>query len=124
MLPRDLTTPLTRLALPLAGALLLASCAGGQSTAMGTLAMTLTEFKYTPAQIEATAGAPLTLALTNGGTVEHDFVIDAARIHIKPLQPGQKAEQAFGPLAAGTYEIYCSIPGHKEAGMKAKLTVK
>lgn len=124
MLPRFLTNPLTRLALPLAGALFLASCASGQAPAMaGSLSMTLTEFKYTPAQLEASAGAPLTLTLTNGGTVEHDFVIDVARIHVK-LQPGQKAEQAFGPLAAGTYEIYCSIPGHKEAGMKGKLTVK
>ncbi|MGI8484578.1 MAG: plastocyanin/azurin family copper-binding protein [Thermomicrobiales bacterium] len=25
---------------------------------------------------------------------------------------------------AGTYQYYCSVPGHKEAGMVGKLTVK
>ena len=26
-------------------------------------------------------------------------------------------------LKPGTYDLYCSIPGHKEAGMDVKLTV-
>ena len=27
-------------------------------------------------------------------------------------------------LKPGTYEFYCPVPGHKEAGMKGTLTVK
>ena len=26
-------------------------------------------------------------------------------------------------LKPGTYDVYCSIPGHKQAGMDVKLTV-
>ena len=27
-------------------------------------------------------------------------------------------------LAAGTYTYYCSVPGHREAGMQGTLTIK
>ncbi len=29
----------------------------------------------------------------------------------------------FTPLSKGTYTVYCTIPGHKEAGMTAQLVV-
>jgi uncharacterized cupredoxin-like copper-binding protein len=27
-------------------------------------------------------------------------------------------------LKAGTYDVYCSVPGHKQAGMDLKLTIE
>jgi uncharacterized cupredoxin-like copper-binding protein len=30
----------------------------------------------------------------------------------------------FSPAQTGTYEVYCSVPGHKEAGVVAKLVVR
>lgn len=30
----------------------------------------------------------------------------------------------FTPLNAGTFTVYCTVPGHKEAGMTARLVVK
>lgn len=104
-------------------ALILAACSGGGTAASGGAAViTLTEFKYAPVDLQAKAGQPLKLTVKNGGVVEHDFTID--RIGLKVLvQPGHSAEREIKALEPGTYEIYCSIPGHKDAGMRGKLIV-
>ena len=54
----------------------------------------------------------------------HDFVIDNAggkQFKIE-AQPNGKATGDF-TVPAGTYQFYCSQPGHKEAGMVGTLTV-
>ena len=38
------------------------------------------------------------------------------------IQPGKSATLNVD-LKPGTYDVYCSIPGHKQAGMDVKLTV-
>ncbi|HET6782062.1 MAG TPA: cupredoxin domain-containing protein [bacterium] len=64
----------------------------------------------------------LTFRVKNEGAIEHNFVIEAVRLQIDAIQPGQTKE-ASADLRAGTYEVVCNIPGHKEAGMKATLTI-
>lgn len=103
--------------------LVIAACGGPASTTSGAVKLTLSEFKYSPSTIDLAAGAKMTLELRNAGTVEHDLIIDAARLKVS-LQPGKTATRDLGPLSAGTYEIYCSVAGHKESGMKGQLTVK
>ena len=39
------------------------------------------------------------------------------------ISPGQSAKLTV-TLAAGTYTLYCTVPGHRAAGMVAKLVVK
>lgn len=73
--------------------------------------------------ITAKLGQPITLTLENTGALAHSFVIDALSIKIENVQPGQTSSVTFTPAAAGTYDFYCDIAGHKEAGMKGKLTV-
>lgn len=107
-------------------AVVLAACSGSSAPAVGgssEVSLSLTEFKFTPAPLQANAGATLKLALKNAGTVEHDFTIEKLGIKIL-LKPGETAERSIGPLAAGTYEVLCTVAGHKEAGMITKLTVK
>jgi plastocyanin len=41
---------------------------------------------------------------------------------VKVTRPGQ-ISQATWHLRAGRYELFCSMPGHLELGMHAKLTV-
>ncbi len=105
-----------------AAVLLLAACSGTQA-AQTPLSSTLSEFKYSPATLQVAAGVPLRLTIRNGGSVEHDFAIDSQRIQVK-LQPGESREQWIAALPAGTYAFYCTVPGHKEAGMTGRLIVR
>lgn len=36
---------------------------------------------------------------------------------------GEQASVTFTPTEPGTYEFYCTVPGHREAGMIGQLTV-
>ena len=70
----------------------------------------------------ATAPAgPLTLTFENASGVPHNLVIDGKGG--TPVIPKGKASFK-ATLAAGTYTYYCSVPGHRQAGMEGKLTVK
>ena len=58
----------------------------------------------------------------NKSTVVHDIVIDDKGEGEQVKDGGvSKFSANFTP---GTYEYYCSVPGHREAGMEGKLTVK
>ncbi|TMW73916.1 plastocyanin/azurin family copper-binding protein [Alteribacter natronophilus] len=37
--------------------------------------------------------------------------------------PHETSSIIFTPLKTGTYEFFCTIPGHKEAGMRGTLIV-
>ncbi len=113
------------LALATAVALTLSACASsvGGTKPGGDLSIILSEFKFAPAALSVAAGAPITFKLRNSGTVDHDLTIDKAGLKIV-LKVGESGEKTISGLAAGSYEVYCSIPGHKDAGMKATLEVK
>ena len=53
----------------------------------------------------------------------HNFNIDELNIHSPNLLFNQTATITIN-APAGTYQYYCSIPGHKAAGMVGTLTVK
>lgn len=88
--------------------------------------MTAGEFFFAPRQVSAATGT-VTFTLRNGGAIEHDFVVETpggARVaEIPVIEPGQTLETT-ATLAAGTYTIYCSLPGHREAGMVATLSAR
>ena len=99
--------------------------AGTAAPAGHTIPVSETEFKITlPAQ-KLTPGK-VTFAVRNTGKIEHDLVVSgpgvtgAAKTPL--LNPGQTAKLTV-TLAAGSYTLYCSVPGHRAAGMVAKLTV-
>jgi len=90
------------------------------------LAVTATEFKYAPKDVAAAAG-DITFNVANKGTVEHNFVVEDPKgkvlKEVDSIQPG-KSVQVKVNLKAGKYAIVCTVPGHREAGMVATLTVK
>jgi nitrite reductase (NO-forming) len=90
----------------------------------GTTAVTLkaSEFKFSPSSIEVPVGQKVTFTLDNTGVVEHDITIQAAGFTLL-AKAGQVATGEFTFNTAGVFDIICSIPGHKDAGMKGTLTV-
>ena len=83
------------------------------------VSVTLSEFAITPAAIVASG----TVNVTNDGSMAHDFSIVGTDVATALLQPGQSASLDVSGLAPGTYEVICTVAGHKEAGMVASLTV-
>ncbi|HYO30605.1 MAG TPA: plastocyanin/azurin family copper-binding protein, partial [Thermomicrobiales bacterium] len=64
----------------------------------------------------------ISLEFRNTGNLEHDWSVDALAFSPN-VRPGQTAVAEL-LVPAGTYEVYCSLPGHREAGMVATLEVR
>ena len=66
-----------------------------------------------------------TFDLSNDGHVPHDLTIQGpgvSKAHTPVINAGQHATLKV-KLAAGDYDFYCSVPGHKQAGMDVKVKV-
>src|SRR3989337_2160554 len=89
-------------------------------------ALTATGVKWAPKDVSGAAGG-VTFNVVNKGTVEHNFVVEDPKgkvlKEVDSIQQGKSA-QVKVTLKAGKYAIVCTVPGHREAGMVATLTVK
>jgi uncharacterized cupredoxin-like copper-binding protein len=98
---------------------------GTSAAAAHTVAVSEAEFKITlPAQ--KVAPGKVTFEVQNAGKIQHDLVVSGPGVSTNAktplISPGQTAKLTV-TLAAGSYTLYCSVPGHRAAGMSAKLTV-
>ena len=70
-------------------------------------------------------GGSYTFHVVNKGKQPHNLTIGGPGIknaHTKNLGAGESADLTV-QLETGTYDLYCSIPGHKQLGMDAKLAI-
>ena len=82
-----------------------------------------TEFKITFPKSTLAAGS-YSFAVKNDGKIDHDLVVQGNGVDEKtPTIAAGKSATLKVDLKPGTYDVYCSIPGHKQAGMDLKLTV-
>jgi manganese oxidase len=65
---------------------------------------------------------PVVFEIHNAGTVVHNLEIDGVGVS-EDVSSGETISWDVGEIGEGTYEIICAIVGHKEAGMRATLTV-
>lgn len=130
----------------LSAAIMLAACSGTSASQPATeITVVASDFAYNPASITIPVGQPVTVTLENTGAVEHDFVVESIQVtgveasesgpaaHHQMdeadydlhffARAGDSATLRFTALEPGTYEIFCSIEGHKEAGMVGQLIV-
>jgi plastocyanin len=63
--------------------------------------------------------------LKNEGKTAHNLTIDGPGVAnaATPTIAAGKTAKLQVKLQSGTYELYCSVPGHKAAGMDTKITV-
>jgi len=95
------------------------------TTASAPKAVTATETEFKIALPSSTiAAGSYSFDVKNDGKIEHDFVIKGNRVDEKTPTIGAGESATLDvDLKPGTYDVYCSIPGHKQAGMDVKLTV-
>ena len=83
------------------------------------------EFIYEAESLEVHEGEPFTIMLHNTGALEHDIVIEGHEsdggIH---LVPGEDGKATFTLHEHGEYKVYCTVPGHRDAGMESVLVVE
>jgi len=83
--------------------------------------VTLSEFSISPKMINVDVGA--TLSVHNAGKVTHNLTVQGTSLKTSDLAPGATESLDVSSLKAGSYTVYCAIPGHKGAGMVAMLMV-
>jgi plastocyanin len=81
------------------------------------------DLSFAPKEVTAPAG-PVSITLKNIGKIHHTLVIDGAA-DFKKLEadPGQAPSETWKDAKPGEYVLYCDVPGHRAAGMEAKLKV-
>lgn len=133
--------------------LALAGCGGDDSPEAATeLSVTGTDdLAFEPDDLAVPAGEVVTVSFTSEAAVEHDLVIedvgmaasvgeeghgaddehaeedeaamDDDDLHVAHVDAGESTTATFTVDEPGIYTVYCSVPGHRQAGMEATLTV-
>lgn len=89
------------------------------------VAITADELAFSVDRIELGPGQPAVNVALTSADIPHDLVVDEIGFHLA-ADPG---ETVVGGLEGirfgkpGTYVAYCSVPGHREAGMEMKIVV-
>ena len=131
---------------PLVLLLILGACAAPTKPPVQQVTLTGTEFSFSPNTINLQVGQRVDLTIKNAGTLDHDVksaipisgLTYLAADNAKDEQTtniangtfdvdygtGTVAQVSFVPSQAGTYQFFCDIPDHKEAGMMGTFVVK
>lgn len=98
---------------------------------------------YEPEKLEVRRGEQVRFVIVNAGELPHEFVLASTKDNLKhaelmkkypdmehddpngkTVQPKGTAEILWRFSKRGEFEFACLIPGHREAGMTGKITVK
>ena len=128
--------------------LLATACSGGQQEETATdLSLVATDIAFDNERLEVGVNQPVRLTLENAGALEHDFSVREIAVHDVHAAEGEADDHAmtedvhelalhvaappgggravleFTPTEPGEYEFFCTVAGHKEAGMVGTLVV-
>ncbi len=97
---------------------------GTTSSAGRIVQVSAKDFKFELSSTSMKAGS-YTFSLKNEGQSQHNLVVKGPGVKdtsTPTIAPGKTASLKVN-LSSGSYELYCSVPGHKQLGMDVKLTV-
>jgi nitrite reductase (NO-forming) len=86
-----------------------------------TVPIELGDLFVKPDRVEVPAGTHLMVEVTNNGDLVHTLNLEGDT-GTDRLQPGESQTADFGVIDADT-QAWCTIPGHKEAGMVLNIAV-
>ncbi|MEA2519003.1 MAG: hypothetical protein QOF49_1083 [Chloroflexota bacterium] len=101
-----------------------ASAPAGSAMATDATPITVRDFKFDTPDVKV--NGVVALAVTNAGPTVHDLTIRDSSGKVLAETADLKAgssEALTADLPAGTYTIFCSLPGHESLGIKGTLTV-
>ncbi len=86
-----------------------------------TIDVELGDLYVEPSSVDVPAGTELIVRVTNAGAMDHDLKLDG-ELGTEMLSPGDTEEVSLGVMEATT-QAWCTVPGHKEAGMVLDINV-
>ena len=103
-----------------------------------TIQLAMRDIAFDRATIDVAAGELVAIELRNRGVLAHDFTIDAIAAEVSdvglrrrerhdvhvPLGRGEAATLLMRVSERDEYVFYCSVPGHRKAGMEGTLVVR
>lgn len=89
-----------------------------------TFEIEMVDIAFVEKELVVPANTEITINLVNNGVAVHTFNIDELDVASGDVASGETASVTFNTGAPGEYEYYCSIPGHREAGMVGTLIVQ
>jgi uncharacterized cupredoxin-like copper-binding protein len=119
----------------LAGALVLTACGDDDDDSgdaqpdatipAGAVTVNAADIDFPTKEFTATAGTVTFVYVNNPGVIQHSLEIEGVPKGDFYLEINGAGDQDVGTaeLAAGTYTIFCDIPGHRQAGMEGTVTV-
>ena len=100
--------------------------AGAQGGSSHTISVQEKEFRIVLPASKTLAPGSYAFKVQNVGTIPHDLTIEGPKVtggkKTTLIKPGGKATLTV-TLGKGSYALYCSVPGHRAAGMSAKIAV-
>jgi plastocyanin len=97
---------------------------GGGGSTVSVAADPSGQLAYEPTSLSAEAGE-VTIEFTNEASVPHDVVVERDGEDLGETEEiTESSTSATVELQPGEYTFYCSVPGHRDAGMEGTLTVE
>jgi plastocyanin len=96
---------------------------GGQQAAQTEFTVEMVDIAFNPTELRIPANTDVTITLPNNGVAVHNFNVDELGVSSGDVPGGQTGTVTIN-AEPGTYEYYCSVPGHREAGMIGTLIVE
>ena len=91
--------------------------------ALATLTVEAGDLWFAPSELTIPSDGSTTLVLVGAGQVAHNLIVDELGLQLY-VGPGISSEVTVSDLPPGTYQFYCSVFGHRRAGMYGTLTIE